>query len=99
MNAATDNATIGATISVSTWPGVKTNPPTLKLQLIGTGNGRDSFFGRMNGSAVSRNSTCESPIVATITKTRGRLKSRRSVSSQSAPTAAARSSAATSAIQ
>ena len=69
------------------------------LRLIGTGKGRERFFGRMNGSAVNKNKTWESPMVATITSTRGRLKIRRSVSSQSAPTAAARLNAMTRAIQ
>ena len=43
----------------------------------------------MNGSAVRASSTWLSPMVATITSTRGRLNSRRSTSSDRAPTAAA----------
>ena len=99
MNAATDSATIGATMSVSTSPGVNVKLLTVKLRWIGTGNGRDRFLGRTNGSAVKRNSTCDSPIVATITRTRGRSKIRRNTSSHTAPVAAAAPNAITRATQ
>ena len=53
----------------------------------------------MNGSAVSARRTWLRPIVATITRTRGRLKRRRSTSSDNAPTAAARAIESTRANQ
>ena len=59
----------------------------------GTGNGLYRFFGRMKGSAVKTKSTWLRPMVATITRTLGRLNRRRSNSSLRAPTAAARASA------
>ena len=62
-----------------------------KEKSTGTGNGLNRFFGRMKGRAVNTNSTWLSPMVATMTSTRGRLNRRRSNSSERAPTAAARS--------
>ena len=99
MNAASPSATIGATMRVTTSPGAKRNVPMWNDQSTGTGNARNSFLGRMKGKRVKRNSTWDRPMVATMTMTRGRLKSRRSKSSDSAPTAAASTRAATSAAQ
>ena len=96
MKAARARATTGATIRVRTSPGLKTKPSTVNVQWIGTGNGRERFFGRMKGSAVNTNRTWERPMVATMTSTRGRLNNRRSNSSESAPMAAARARARTS---
>ena len=70
-----------------------------KEMSTGTGNGLKRFFGRMKGRAVKTNSTWDRPMVATITRTRGRLNSRRSSSSQRAPTTAARARASTRANQ
>ena len=67
-----------------------------KVRCTGTGKGLNRFFGRMKGRAVRTKSTWLSPIVATITSTRGRLKRRRSTSSLSAPIAAANPTASTS---
>ena len=99
MNNARPSATIGATMSVRTSPGVMISVPMWMVQLTGTGNARKSFFGRMKGRMVKRNSTCDKPIVATMTMTRGRLKSRRRRSSDNAPAAAANANAAASAAQ
>ena len=71
----------------------------LKEMSNGTGKGLNRFFGRMKGSAVNTNSTWLSPMVATMTRTRGRLNNRRSSSSLMAPTAAARPRDSTSANQ
>ena len=60
------------------------------------GTACNRFFGRMKGSAVKTNSTWLSPMVATMTSTRGRSNRRRSTSSQSAPTPAASPTASTS---
>ena len=98
-NAARAMATSGATTSVSTWPGVKRIGAEWKETSIGTGNGSKRFFGRMNGRAVKTNRTWLRPMVATITRTRGRLNRRRSRSSLRAPTAAARNSESTRANQ
>ena len=85
MKAARAITTTGATIRVRTSPGEKRNVPTWKVQLMGTGKGWKSFLGRMKGNTVKRKSTCDRPMVATITITRGRLNSRRRMSSDSAP--------------
>ena len=68
----------------------------VKDRWIGTGNGLERFLGRMKGSAVKTKRTWERPMVATMTSTLGRLNSRRSSSSLSAPMAAARPTASTS---
>ncbi len=65
----------------------------------GTGKALKRFFGRMKGRAVKTNRTWLSPMVATMTSTRGRLNSRRSSSSLRAPTAAASPRDSTSANQ
>ncbi len=88
-SAARPMATRGATTRVITSPGVKTYEPMRKETSKGTGNGLYRFAGRMNGRAVSTNRTWLSPMVATMTSTRGRSARRRSRSSLSAPTAAA----------
>src|SRR5262249_50019098 len=51
---ASASATSGATMSVSTWPGVKRKPSSVKLRWIGTGKGSDSFLGRTKGRTVKR---------------------------------------------
>ncbi len=94
--AARARATTGATMRVSTSPGEKTKPPIVKERWIGTGNGLERLWGRMNGRAVKTNRTWDRPMVATMTSTRGRLNSRRSTSSLRAPMAAARPTARTS---
>ena len=81
MNAARASATIGATTRVSTSPDLNSVPPTVNVMWTGSGNDLKSSFGRMNGSTVNRYSTWQIPIVATITRTRGRFKSRRRTSS------------------
>src|SRR5580658_5464619 len=50
-------ATIGATINVSTSPGVKMTEPRENEMSKGTGTGLYRFLGRMKGRAVSANST------------------------------------------
>ena len=99
MKAARPSATIGATMSVMTSPGGNKKLPMWKDQSTGTGKARKSFLGRMKGKRVKRNRTWERPMVATMTMTRGRLNSRRSKSSESAPTAAASKRAAARAAQ
>ena len=96
MKTAKAAATIGATMRVSTAPGPKTKPPMAKDRWMGTGNGADRCLGRMKGKAVKTKSTWESPMVATMTSTRGRSNSRRRTSSERAPMAAARATASTS---
>ena len=57
-----------------------------KVQSMGTGNGSEQLLGPDEGeAAVKRNSTCDRPMVATMTMTRGRLNRRRSTSSDNAP--------------
>ena len=92
-------ATIGATMRVSTSPGEKMVVPRVNDRSNGTGTGLYRLCGRMNGSAVNARRTWLRPMVATITRTRGRLNRRRSTSSDSAPTAAARPMERTSANQ
>ena len=99
MKAARAITTTGATIRVMTSPGEKRKVPMWNVQSMGTGKGRYSFLGRMKGNTVKRNSTCDRPMVATMTMTRGRLNRRRRMSSDNAPTAAARATEMTRATQ
>ncbi len=99
MKAARAITTMGATINVRTSPDEKRKVPMWNVQWMGTGKARYSFFGRMKGNTVKRNRTCDNPMVATMTMTRGRLNRRRRMSSDNAPAAAARPTAMTREIQ
>ena len=78
-------ATSGAMMSVATSPGCRIPPPIEIVQLNGNGYGTKKSLGATNGSTVNRKRTWLSPIVATITITRGRSNRRRKSSSHSAP--------------
>src|ERR1700721_280359 len=55
MKAARAMTTTGATIRLMTSPEEKRKVPTWKVQSMGTGKARESFFGRMKGKTVNRN--------------------------------------------